>query len=1089
MVKDIYPSNTKFNRSLNFQKLGKLISKNQENIYLNGLYGSSITFFLIDLFSNVKKPIFFITDNKEESSYIYTDIVEQLGENYCSLLPSSFNKFSTKSINKDQVLSRTKILEKIYSNEPRVYVSNCEGIIEKIPAKNVNTNYEILLNKNDQVSLYELNEKLFEIEYTKEDFVQSPGDFAIRGNILDVFSYSNENPIRIQFDDDKIERIREFNIDTQYSINDIKKIKISPNINSKLLDKNESVINIINNDCIVVINSLELINEEFKKLNPSNDLNYYNHKKFNEEIKNKLTLFLNNRTEKLFYDFKIKPQPSFNKNFNLLNDSLTDFFKKGYKLNLLFSTFEQSERFKQILDKYDREYEYKSIIKPIYRGFINENEKKLYFSDHEIFNRFHKFKLSKRFSKSKRIKISELNKLEPGDYVTHIDHCVGIFKGLTKIEVNGAKQEALKLNYGERDPGYLSVHLFHKISKYNSKDGTKPRIYKLGSGAWDKLKNKAKLKVKKLAFDLIKSYAKRKISKGFVYKKDSSIQNELEASFLYVETEDQIKANKDVKMDMESSYPMDRLICGDVGFGKTEIAIRAAFKAVDNGKQVIILVPTTILAFQHYKTFTKRFEDFPISFDYLNRFRSEKDKNKIISDINSGKLDIIIGTHQVVNDKIKYPKLGLLIVDEEQKFGVNVKEKIRSLKENIDILTLTATPIPRTLQYSLMSARDLSIINTPPPNRVPIQSEVIRFDKNLIRNSIEFEIQRGGQVFFVHNRIDNINEFGIWLQELVPFAKIGVAHGRIDGKKLEKIMLEFINNEFDILLSTTIIESGLDVPNANTIFINNAQNFGLSDLHQMRGRVGRSNKNAFCFFITPPISTITHDAKKRITAINQYSDLGSGFNISMKDLEIRGAGDILGGEQSGFINDIGFETYQKILSEAVNELKNSEFKRLFKDYRIDESIKEETIIDSDLEILFPTTYIPSSVERLNLYQKLSIIENNEELELFKIRLIDRFGYLPNETVNLLESVKLKWIGKELGFRKIVLKNKKMLCYFIKDQKNHFFKQKTFVRIMQNINKINDCKIKELEKNGLINLYVVFYKIDSIEKALNSLNGL
>ncbi len=1089
MVKDIYPSNTKFNRSLNFQKLGKLISKNQENIYLNGLYGSSITFFLIDLFSNVKKPIFFITDNKEESSYIYTDIVEQLGENYCSLLPSSFNKFSTKSINKDQVLSRTKILEKIYSNEPRVYVSNCEGIIEKIPDKNGNTNYEILLNKNDQVSLYELNEKLFELEYTKEDFVQSPGDFAIRGNILDVFSYSNENPIRIQFDDDKIERIREFNIDTQYSINDIKKIKISPNINSKLLDKNESVINIINNDCIVVINSLELINEEFKKLNPSNDLNYYNHKKFNEEIKNKLTLFLNNRTENLFYDFKIKPQPSFNKNFNLLNDSLTDFFKKGYKLNLLFSTFEQSERFKQILDKYDREYEYKSIIKPIYRGFINENEKKLYFSDHEIFNRFHKFKLSKRFSKSKRIKISELNKLEPGDYVTHIDHGVGIFKGLTKIEVNGAKQEAIKLNYGERDTVYLSVHLFHKISKYNSKDGTKPRIYKLGSGAWDKLKNKAKLKVKKLAFDLIKSYAKRKISEGFVYKKDSSIQNELEASFLYVETEDQIKANKDVKMDMESSYPMDRLICGDVGFGKTEIAIRAAFKAVDNGKQVIILVPTTILAFQHYKTFTKRFKDFPISFDYLNRFRSEKDKNKIISDINSGKLDIIIGTHQVVNDKIIYPKLGLLIVDEEQKFGVNVKEKIRSLKENIDVLTLTATPIPRTLQYSLMSARDLSIINSPPPNRVPIQSEVIRFDKNLIRNSIEFEIQRGGQVFFVHNRIDNINEFGIWLKELVPFAKIGVAHGRIDGKKLEKIMLEFINNEFDILLSTTIIESGLDVPNANTIFINNAQNFGLSDLHQMRGRVGRSNKNAFCFFITPPISTITNDAKKRITAINQYSDLGSGFNISMKDLEIRGAGDVLGGEQSGFINDIGFETYQKILSEAVNELKNSEFKRLFKDDRIDESIKEETIIDSDLEILFPTTYIPSSVERLNLYQKLSIIENNEELELFKIRLIDRFGYLPNETVNLLESVKLKWIGKELGFRKIVLKNKKMLCYFIKDQKNHFFKQKTFVRIMQNINKINDCKIKELEKNGLINLYVVFDKIDSIEKALNSLNGL
>ena len=1089
MIKDIYPSNTKFNRSLNFQKLGTLISKNQKNVYLNGLYGSSISFLLIDLFSNLKKSIFFITDNKEESSYIYTDIVEQLGENYCSFLSSSFNKFSSKSLNKDNVLSRTKILEKIYLNEPRVYISNCEGIIEKIPSKNGNSNYEILLSENDQLSLYELNEKLFELEYTKEDFVQSPGDFSLRGNILDVFSYSNENPIRIQFDDDKIERIREFNIDTQYSINDLKKIKISPNINSDLLDKNESVINIINNDCIVVINSLELIDEELKKLNPSNDLNYYNHKKFNEEVKNKLTLFLNNKTEKLFYDFKIKPQPSFNKNFNLLNDSLTDFFKKGYKLNLFFSTFEQSERFKQILDKYEREYEYKSIIKPIYRGFINENEKKLYFSDHEIFNRFHKFKLSKRFSKSKRIKISELNKLEPGDYVTHIDHGVGVFKGLTKIEVNGSKQEVIKLNYGERDTVYLSIHLFHKISKYNSKDGTKPRIFKLGSGAWEKLKNKAKSKVKKLAFDLIKSYAKRKISQGFVYKKDSSIQNELEASFLYIETEDQIKANIDVKKDMESSYPMDRLICGDVGFGKTEIAIRAAFKAIDNGKQVIILVPTTILAFQHYKTLSKRFKDFPVTFDYLNRFRSGKDRNRIINDINNGKLDLIVGTHQVVNDKIKYPKLGLLIVDEEQKFGVNVKEKIRSLKENIDVLTLTATPIPRTLQYSLMSARDLSIINTPPSNRVPIQSEVIRFDNNLIRDSIQFEIERGGQIFFVHNRIDNISEFGIWLQELVPNAKIKIAHSKIEGKKLEKIMLEFINNEFDVLLSTTIIESGLDVPNANTIFINNAQNFGLSDLHQMRGRVGRSNKNAFCYFITPPLSSITDDAKKRIAAINQYNELGSGFNISMKDLEIRGAGDILGGEQSGFINDIGFETYQKILSEAVNELKTSEFKRLFKDDQIDESKTEETIIDSDLEILFPTSYIPSNVERLNLYQKLSVIKNNEELEIFKNQLIDRFGYLPIETVNLLESVKLKWVGKELGFRKIVLKNKKMLCYFISDQNNQFFKQKTFIRIMQNINKINGCKIKELEKNGLKNLYVVFDKIDSIEKALNSLNRL
>ena len=652
---------------------------------------------------------------------------------------------------------------------------------------------------------------------------------------------------------------------------------------------------------------------------------------------------------------------------------------------------------------------------------------------------------------------------------------------MTKIDVEGRKQEAIKLVYGENDTLYLSVHLFHKISKYKSRDGAKPRIFKLGSGAWERLKTKAKTRIKKLAFDLIKSYAKRKISKGYKYKIDSSMQNELEASFLYVETKDQIKATSDVKTDMESENPMDRLICGDVGFGKTEVAIRAAFKAIDNGKQVAILVPTTILAFQHYKTLLKRFDGFPISFDYLNRFRTKTEKNKILDEISTGKLDLIIGTHQLVNDSVQYHNLGLLIVDEEQKFGVNVKEKIRSIKENIDVLTLTATPIPRTLQYSLMAARDLSIISTPPGNRVPIESEVIRFNAKSIQDAIRFEMQRGGQVFFVHNKIDNINEFGNWLENLIPDAKIKIAHSKIDGKNLEKIMLEFIENKFDILLSTTIIESGLDVPNANTIFINNAHHFGLSDLHQMRGRVGRSNKKAFCYFITPEISALTDEAKKRINAIRQYSELGSGFNIAMKDLEIRGAGDLLGGEQSGFINDIGFETYHKILNEAVEELKSNEFKKMFKEESNNNFIKD-VIIDTDFEILFPNTYVSKVKERLILYTKLSKLNNDDELIKFEKELKDKYGFLPVESIDLLKSVRLKWKAQKLGFEKIVIKKSKMLCYFIFDKNNNFFESVVFKNIMRDIQKFENCELREKNK-----LYLVFEKIESIDNAIQNLN--
>ena len=671
--------------------------------------------------------------------------------------------------------------------------------------------------------------------------------------------------------------------------------------------------------------------------------------------------------------FDIGQQPAFNKKFKLLIGNISSFYEKDYSVKIYCSNKTQIKRFQDIFELNNLSFNPVLIDKAIYKGFIDHDSKQVCYSDHEIFERYHKFNLKAGFKSNRKVNLKELNQLEIGDYVTHIDHGIGIFGGLKKIDVNGKVQEAIKLTYGERDTLYVSIHLIHKISKYNGKDGTKPRIYKLGSGAWDKIKLKAKKRVKEVAFNLIEAYAKRKMKKGFVYGPDSSMQHELEASFLYEDTPDQIKSTTDVKNDMESPQPMDRLICGDVGFGKTEIAIRAAFKAIDNNKQVAVLVPTTVLAFQHFKTFSKRLKNFPVTIDYLNRFRTSKEKSTIIEELNNGRIDLIIGTHQIVNNKINFKNLGLLIVDEEQKFGVSVKEKIRSLKQNIDVLTLTATPIPRTLQYSLMSARDLSIINSPPQNRYPIESNVISFDENTIRDAINFEINRDGQVFFVHNRIENIQEVKNMILRLIPSAHVAVVHGRLEGKILEKTMLEFINGEYDVLVSTTIIESGLDVPNANTIFINNAHNFGLSDLHQMRGRVGRSNKKAFCYFITTSMSSMTKEARKRIEAIERHTELGSGFHIAMKDLEIRGAGDLLGAEQSGFINDIGFETYQKILSEAVEELKTKEFNKLFENDN-DSSINLSNFkIDTDLEILFPDNYINNVNIRLNQYQRLSKI--------------------------------------------------------------------------------------------------------------------
>ncbi len=684
-----------------------------------------------------------------------------------------------------------------------------------------------------------------------------------------------------------------------------------------------------------------------------------------------------------------------------------------------------------------------------------------------------------------------MNTLDIGDYVTHIDHGIGKFGGLQKIEVEGKKQEAIKLIYGDRDILYVSIHSLHKITKFNGKDGKPPKIYKLGSAAWKKVKQKTKARVKHIAYNLIQLYAKRKMKKGFAFGPDTFMQHELESSFLYEDTPDQLTSTQDVKNDMEKEQPMDRLVCGDVGFGKTEVAIRAAFKAVDNGKQVAILVPTTILAFQHFKTFSERLKDFPVSIDYLNRFRTTKEKREVIEGVNNGKIDVVIGTHQLTNQKIKFKDLGLLIIDEEQKFGVAVKDKLKTIKENVDTLTLTATPIPRTLQFSLMAARDLSVIKTPPPNRHPIETNVIRLSETIIRDAITYEITRGGQVFFIHNRIENIKEVAGMLQRLVPSAKIRVGHGQMDGKKLEQLMMQFMNGEFDVLVSTTIIESGLDVPNANTIFINNANNFGLSDLHQMRGRVGRSNKKAFCYFITPPYHMMTDDARKRIQAVELFSELGSGIHIAMKDLEIRGAGDLLGAEQSGFINDIGFETYQKILAEAIEELKENEFAELYQDSNSErKEFVKEVVIDTDFEILFPDDYVNSVTERLTLYNNLAAIESEEGLLKYTNEIIDRFGPLPTQVVDLFDSVRIKWIVKSLGIEKIILKQKRMIGYFVADQQSAFYQTEAFTNVLKFVQQNSKiCVMKEKQSKNGLRLLITFIKIDSVQKALQTLQKI
>lgn len=1103
---------TSFKESVQLQELQDRLRDKTHHFQLSNLVGSSFSFFIAEAFVTADKPFLIVCNDKEEAAYYLNDFERLLGDKDVLFFPGSYRRpYQIEETDNANILLRSEVLNRLNSRrKPALIVSYPDALFEKVVTKKQLDKHTIKVKTGEALSLDFLNEALFEFNFNRVDFVTEPGEFSVRGGIIDVFSFAHDEPYRIEFFGDEIDSIRTFDVASQLSKERLHQVHILPNIEDKTTrETRQSFLEYLSQKTFVLIKNEELLVGRLNKLYEKS-----------KEAFAQLSSELNHATpEELFCDgafvkkqlesytvghigvqkshssegisFDMNAQPSFNKKFPLLIQNLNEYHSKGYTNYLFCSSDKQAKRFEEIFEDINQDVHYQTIVSSMHEGFIDHQRKFLCYTDHQIFERYQKFSLKNGYAKKQAITLKELTNLEVGDYVTHIDHGIGKFGGLQKIDVDGNKQEAIKLVYGDRDILYVSIHSLHKISKYNGKDGKAPKVYKLGSGAWKKIKQKTKKRVKEIAYDLIQLYAKRKMQKGFAYGPDTYMQHELEASFLFEDTPDQLSATQDVKKDMESAQPMDRLVCGDVGFGKTEIAIRAAFKAVDNSKQVAILVPTTILAFQHYKTFTKRLKDFPIKVDYLNRFKTTKQRNEVIKGVNDGSIDIVIGTHQLTNQKIQFKDLGLLIIDEEQKFGVAVKDKLKTLKENVDTLTLTATPIPRTLQFSLMAARDLSVISTPPPNRHPIETQVIRFNEETIRDAISYEISRGGQAFFVHNRIENIKEVAGMIQRLVPEAKIGIGHGQMDGKKLEDLMLKFMNNEFDVLVSTTIIESGLDVTNANTIFINNANNFGLSDLHQMRGRVGRSNKKAFCYFITPPYHMMTNDARKRIQALEVFSDLGSGIHIAMKDLEIRGAGDLLGGEQSGFINDIGFDTYQKILSEAIEELKENEFKELYKsDSQTVTSFVKEVQIDTDFEILFPDDYVNSITERLRLYKELAGLEKSEDLQAFETHLIDRFGPIPSSASDLLLSVRLKWVAKELGLEKLILKQNRLIGYFVSDQQSPYYQTDTFGRFLSFVQKNSKrCVIKEKQTKKGLRLLITFIKIDSVEKALTTLKQI
>lgn len=1075
------------------QEFGKeLFVQLEENkqLVVKSSAGSASSIFAAELFLIKKKSVLFLTDDKEDALYITTELEDLLGkENVLYFPPTHLEPYQIEKTQNANLVLRTEVLNRIHNDKkPRVMVAPFSSLAEKVMKKEDFKAISHTIKVGDSLDFDFTEELLHQFNFNPTDFVSEPGEFSVRGGIVDVFSYSNEEPYRISFFGNEVESIKTFDIETQLSKEKITEFQLVSNMNFSVTGTKVSLFDLAPKDLVVVTKNafvgfslidkfylkaeekFENLNSEIRQLSPSElfvseedfskDINRFEWVDFTlQEIKgNKAKVLSLNQV----------PQPSFHKKFELLLEDLEEKQNEGFETWISFSTEKQKERLESIFESLENKVPFKSFKSELHEGFVDLDYKISVYTDHQIFDRYQRYKAKNSFAKSEQITLKDLMQMKVGDFITHIDHGIGKFMGLVKVNNNGKIQECFKLTYKNGDLLYVSIHSLHKISKYNGPDGREIVLSKLGSPAWKSLKQKTKAKVKQIAFDLIKLYAERKTAKGFAFTPDTYLQNELEASFIYEDTPDQEKATQDVKIDMENDTVMDRLICGDVGFGKTEIAIRAAFKAATDGKQVAILVPTTILAFQHFRSFKERLKDFPVNISYMNRFRSAKQKAETLEGLENGKVDIVIGTHQLVGSSVKFKDLGLLIIDEEHKFGVSVKDKLKTIKSNIDTLTLTATPIPRTLQFSLMAARDLSVIKTPPPNRQPVDTQIIGFSEEILRDAISYELQRDGQVYFINNRIENLKDIAGLIQRLVPDAKVITGHGQMEGKQLERNILDFMEGKYDVLVSTTIIESGVDVPNANTIFINDAQRFGMADIHQMRGRVGRSNRKAFCFLITPPFDMMSTLARKRLEAIEQFSDLGSGFQIAMKDLEIRGAGDLLGGEQSGFINEMGFDTYQKIMQEALEELQNdSEFEDLFENEDDRKKLfkhTKEVNIDTDLELMLPDFYVQSIEERLSLYQKLAEIENKEQLKKLEIELADRFGALPPEAINLLKSVELKWIAAEIGFDKIVVKNGVFLGYFPSNPQDKFYQSEKFRNIISYLSK-NPREATLKEKSG------------------------
>lgn len=1088
----------KYKESALANGLATSLSKNKQ-IRAKGISGSFDALLVATVMSIRGGQHLLVLHDKEEAFYFQSDLSNFVKDSVV-LFPSSYKKpYHYEEVENANILQRAEVLNKISEKENLIIITYPEALSEKVINKRSLVSNTFSIKVGEQLDTEFITDLLYTYDFEKSDFVYEPGQFSVRGGIIDVFSYANEKPYRLELFGNDVETIREFDVETQLSTNELQKISLIPNVQTKLLkEERQSLLEFIPKETCIWLKdlqqSLDIIQQAFEKVKESFDTIielsgesslitspsqlFETRESYNQSLEQFTKVEFGQRfylKPEEEFDFDIKPQPSFHKKFEILVDNLRELQEKNFTKYIAAESFKQIERLSTIFEEIDSEVSFEGITASLRQGFIDQQEEVSIYTDHQIFDRFHQHKGKEKFTKTKALTLRELRALEPGDFIVHIDYGVGRFAGLDTVDVAGNKQEALRLVYRDDDLLYIGLHSLHKISKYSGKEGEPPSINKLGSPEWENKKKKVKGKVKDIAKDLIELYAKRKSANGYAFPPDDYLQAELESSFMYQDTPDQSLATADVKADMELKSPMDRLVCGDVGFGKTEIAIRAAFKAVNSGKQVAILVPTTILAMQHQRTFVSRLENFPIDIEYINRFKSTKQINEVKQRVKEGKVDILIGTHRIVNKDIEFKDLGLMIIDEEQKFGVKVKERLKDMRVNVDALTLTATPIPRTLHFSLMGARDLSIISTPPPNRRPVTTELHQFNEEVIRDAVSHEIRRGGQVFMVHNRVSDIEQIGNIIHKLVPDSRIGIAHGQMEGAQLEKAMMKFIEGEYDVLVSTNIIESGLDIPNANTIIINNAHMFGLSDLHQMRGRVGRSNKKAYCMMLTPPTSSLTSDARKRLMTLEEFSDLGDGFKVAMRDLDIRGAGNLLGAEQSGFINDIGFDMYHKILDEAVQELKDGDYKELFetdllKNREALEKMVEDCTIETDFEALIPETYVNNISERLSLYTKLDNLKTQSQLDDYIQMLLDRFGPLPEGVNNLVETVKMRWKAISIGFERVSIKNGKMRCYISNKKPDEYFQSERFGSVLSLVKAMpKQCQMKEVKNKLLISV--------------------